>query len=381
MLTASASAPLVVVHDQRDVLEEALQVLELLHGADQLLEVFEPAGGVGGAVLLPHLGVAGLVEDDLGELVVRQRIALLAPAVESVEHAAQRAARLGLQLVGLDHGAGGLGERHAALARMIVQKLHGGIAEPALGHIDDALEGEIVGRRIDDAQISQRIADFGALIEARAADDAIRQTERDKAVFEFAHLERGAHQDGDLIERMALAAPLQLLDLLADGARFFLGVPGAGDGDLLARHVVGAQRLAEAALVMRDQMRGGGEDVAGGAVIAFEPDHLGAGKIVLEAQDVVDLGAAPAIDRLVVVADAADVLGARRIRPQLPSGGHGRTCSGHLDASGTVPDGIEITGTPTLRVGPVMTARSPAAPTAAARDTARRSYPDIRRPE
>ena len=58
---------------------------------------------------------------------------------------------------------------------------------------------------------------------------------------------------------------------------------------------------------MRDQMRGGGEDVAGGAVIAFESDNLGAGKIVIEAQDVVDLGATPAIDRLVVVADAADV--------------------------------------------------------------------------
>ena len=55
-------------------------------------------------------------------------------------------------------------------------------------------------------------------------------------------------------------------------------------------------------------MRGGGEDVAGGAVIALEADDFCAGKIVVEAQDVVDLRAAPAIDRLVVVADAADVL-------------------------------------------------------------------------
>jgi hypothetical protein len=66
------------------------------------------------------------------------------------------------------------------------------------------------------------------------------------------------------------------------------------------------------------EVRGGGEDVPGGAVIALEPDDLGAGKVVLEAQDVVDLGAAPAVDRLVVVADAADVLeragnGERRI--------------------------------------------------------------------
>ena len=104
-----------------------------------------------------------------------------------------------------------------------------------------------------------------------------------------------------------MAAALQLLDLLADGAGFFFGVPRAGDGDFLAQLVVGAQRLAEPAFVVGDDVRGGGEDVAGRAVIALQPDHFCAGKVVLEAQNVVDLGAAPAVDRLIVVADAADV--------------------------------------------------------------------------
>src|ERR1700722_406844 len=62
---------------------------------------------------------------------------------------------------------------------------------------------------------------------------------------------------------------------------------------------------------MRDQVRSGGEDVAGGAVVAFEADDLRAGKVVVETQDVVDLRAAPAIDRLIVVADAADVFRGR----------------------------------------------------------------------
>src|SRR3982074_2479361 len=60
---------------------------------------------------------------------------------------------------------------------------------------------------------------------------------------------------------------------------------------------------------MCDQVRRRGQDVAGGTVVALEPNDLGAWKVVLEAQDVVDLRAAPAIDRLVVVADAADVFG------------------------------------------------------------------------
>src|SRR6266853_411174 len=100
-------------------------------------------------------------------------------------------------------------------------------------------------------RISQRVADFLALVEARATDHAIRQAERDETVLELAHLKRGAHQDRDLVERVRRAVPvvaLQLLDLLADGARFFLGIPARGDLDLLARLVLGAQRLAEPAL-------------------------------------------------------------------------------------------------------------------------------------
>ena len=60
-----------------------------------------------------------------------------------------------------------------------------------------------------------------------------------------------------LLARVAL----QLLDLLADGAGFLLRVPAAGDLHLFARHVFRAQCLAEAAFVVRDQMRRGGQNM------------------------------------------------------------------------------------------------------------------------
>ena len=205
------------------------EILEILHGAHQLLEVFQPPGGVGGAVLLPHLGVAALVQHDFGQLGVRHGIFLGAPALEAGHQLAQRQPRFRLHLVGGRQRGGGLGQRNALLAGIVVQHLHGGVAEAALGHVDDALEGEVVGRLRDDAQIGQRVPDFGALVEARAADDAIGQAELDEAVFEFAHLERGAHQNGDLVERMVeplvAGVALQLLDLLADRAGFFLRSP------------------------------------------------------------------------------------------------------------------------------------------------------------
>ena len=112
------------------------------------------------------------------------------------------------------------------------------------------------------------------------------------------------------------AGLLQRLDVLADGARLLLVVPHAGHDDRRAHGVVGEERLAEPALVVGDEAGGGGEDVALGAVVALQPDDLGAGKVLLEAQDVVDLGAAPAVDRLVVVADAADVGRAAGDQPQ-----------------------------------------------------------------
>ena len=54
----------------------------------------------------------------------------------------------------------------------------------------------------------------------------------------------------------------------------------------------------------------------GRAVILLEPDDLRRREILLEAQDVADLGAPPAVDRLVVVADAAEIAMALRQQPQ-----------------------------------------------------------------
>jgi len=97
-----------------------------------------------------------------------------------------------------------------------------------------------------------------------------------KRFLELTHLERGAHQDRHLVERVALA--LELLDFLADRARLFLRIPCAGDADLLARLVLGAQRLAEPAFIVRDEVRGGTEDMAGRAVLRSRRTTVAPGK-------------------------------------------------------------------------------------------------------
>jgi len=101
---------------------------------------------------------------------------------------------------------------------------------------------------------------------------------------------------------------LQRLNLVAGAPRFLRAVPDADHLDLVAFGFLGPQGLAEAAAIMVNQPGGGGENMRGGAVILLQLDHLGVGEILLEAQDIGDFRAAPGIDGLVVVADAADIL-------------------------------------------------------------------------
>ncbi len=53
---------------------------------------------------------------------------------------------------------------------------------------------------------------------------------------------------------------------------------------------------------MRDEMRGRRQNMPRRSVIALKPHDLRAGKILFEAQDVVDISAAPSVDRLIVIA-------------------------------------------------------------------------------
>jgi hypothetical protein len=192
--------------------------------------------------------------------------------------------------------------------------LDAGVADAALGHVDDALEGQIVVLGLDQAQIGVGVADFGALEEAGPANDLIGDGQHEEALFERPHLEGGAHQDGHVLVLHALLAGG--LDLVGDQAGLGLAVPDAAHAHLVAAVVLGPQGLAQTVLIGRDQGRGGAEDVLGRAVVALQLDDLGAREVTLEAQDVVHLGSAPAVDRLIIVADAADVAGRGGQEPQ-----------------------------------------------------------------
>ena len=202
-------------------------------------------------------------------------------------------------------------QRHAIISRRGLDDLLRFIAEAALRRIHNPLERQIVIGRGHDAEIGHRIADFEPFIKARTADDAIGQTDRQETVLEGAHLVGRTHENSHVVEieaAHATGAALHRLDFLTNPACFFLAIPMTDQTDLFTVLLFGPEFLAKPALIAPDDTGGGREDMRSGSVVLFQPDHMSTGKILFEPKDIAHFGPAPAIDRLVVVADAADVL-------------------------------------------------------------------------
>ena len=51
--------------------QKPLQVFELLQRFDQFFQVFQPTGGLGRFVILPHGGIAAFIQDNLGQFHMR----------------------------------------------------------------------------------------------------------------------------------------------------------------------------------------------------------------------------------------------------------------------------------------------------------------------
>ena len=109
-------------------------------------------------------------------------------------------------------------------------------------------------------------------------------------------------------------------DLLHDPLGFFLLVAQDLEEDRVARAELRAQRFVMARRVVADDRVRRIEDLARGAVIPLEPHHDGAWEVLLELEDLPDVGAAPAVDRLVVVAHHAEIPGAGDAARNRPAG-------------------------------------------------------------
>src|SRR5258708_23943634 len=192
------------------------------------------------------------------------------------------------------------------LGRPAQQVLHRFLADPTGRQIDDTLQADGVERVVNQAQVGQHVFDFTTLVEPHAAYQAVGRTGAHKLILEGSGLSVGAVQNPEIVQWDALRA-VQALDLAQNIERFVLFVIRLMDSYRRARVVVGPERLLFAQFIRRDDGARDLQNGAGRAIVLFEHDDLEIGKVVLEVQNVANIGAAPGINRLVFVADNAQI--------------------------------------------------------------------------
>ncbi|MEZ5978716.1 MAG: hypothetical protein R3F34_10900 [Planctomycetota bacterium] len=307
---AFAGLLVVVAGVERELLEEAPQAGLLAPAAvvvgelDQVLD---------GAPALRARQVVGVVAVDLGAVAhaLHQFAHGLAevfvahaslPLRERLDEGSARARR------GLRHALDAVEEGllHALPARTGRHLLERRVADAARRAVRDAQEADVVVRVRGGAQVGEDVADLLAIEERRSADEHVRDAAQAQLALEHARLLRRAEEDREVAvgELRVLHA---LLDAVAD--RVGLGrVVRRREG--LERRAVAARRTHRLVVphrVVADHPVRALEDLVRRAVVRLELDDLRAGVVRLELQDLLDARAAPAVDRLVVVPDRADV--------------------------------------------------------------------------
>ena len=205
--------------------------------------------------------------------------------------------------------------------------LDGLVADRPGRHVDDPLEGDRVRVAAQDPQVGQRVLHLAALVEAGPADQLVADPVAQERLLDRPALGVRAVHHGDVARtRPALlvvglagqertAATDQAFDLAGDPFGLLFLVVGLEALDRPATGLLGPQLLVRSGGVPADDGMGGVEDQLGRAVVLLELDHGGVRLVALEVEDVAQVGPTPRVDRLVVVADDAQVVVARRERP------------------------------------------------------------------
>ena len=196
-------------------------------------------------------------------------------------------------------------QRHIVLLRVMHQLLHGAVADGALGHVDDAAQGHIV-RRIDhNAQIRNHVAHFLAVIELLTAEDLVGNRRAHQHFFQHTALRVRAVENRHIAIRFAVA--VELADAVGDPRGFLAFVARVEEANRVALALLCPQLFLLAPGIVRNHLIRRVEYIGGRAVILLELDDGRVGIILLKIKDIVDIRAAPAVNRLVVVAHNAAI--------------------------------------------------------------------------
>ena len=282
-----------------------MRLLKFGCNAQEFLDVLGATLGLHGALGAERLQQARLVDDHLDDVL---ELAVHATTLAHQRHKARQAvAHLGAKHARLGRrDLAGLEERAAVIARQLLDLLDGGGADAATRRVDDAFDAHLVGRVHDHLEVGHDIADLGTVEESCAAHNLVGHTCAQEHIFEDTRLRVGAVEHGDVVVARALG--VQLFDLAGNPATLVAFVARLEGLDLLAVVLGRKQALVLALRVMAHHGVRGAQDMTRGAVVLLQLDGLAVFKVLLEVQDIGDVGTAPAVNGLVVVAHDHEVL-------------------------------------------------------------------------
>ncbi len=252
----------------------------------------------------------GLVVDGLqqvGQHLLR-RLAVC-PLLDAIDEMAEREQRLELARLHAPGEAfleGGVEKRHVPLAGIGAERLQGCRTDAPLRRRRGADEGGIVVLVGQQAQVGGDVLDLGLVEERLAAREQVGNLLVAQLRLEQPGLVVRAIEDGVVGELAALLEAVRL-ELHHHAFRFGLVVPAGSDGDLVTVAEFGPELLVEQLLVVRDDVVGGLQDAHRQPVVLLQRDDLERRKFGRQPLQVADVGPAPAVDRLIVVADGSEL--------------------------------------------------------------------------
>ena len=120
----------VVIHDQADMLQEPLQILEILQSLHQFLDVLQPPRCLWRLIVLPKPSVAALIQDHASQFDMGVGLChhLRMPTVQALDQYGQLFEPLTAQKLTLANQPRALNQVHTILTRCALNGLHGLIA-------------------------------------------------------------------------------------------------------------------------------------------------------------------------------------------------------------------------------------------------------------
>ncbi len=184
------------------------------------------------------------------------------------------------------------------------QRVHHALADSARRDVDHPPQAHVVVRIEEQLQVRQRVLDFLPLVEPDAADDAVRDALAAQRVLDDPRLRVGPVEDGH--RRVARRAHRRPRDA-RDGVGLLEFVIRQVVADLVAAGPVRPEPLLLAVAVLTDDRGRGIQDDLRRPIVALEAHHPRFGVVGLEVHDVPQVRAPPLVDRLVRVADDAEI--------------------------------------------------------------------------